>query len=729
MKRAFTVLLMILGGLSLLKGQSYDTVSIKEIQKVAQADLANCIDSSSYNGDTVVVKGTVVMDGNLSRIMGAESRNVWIQNGKGPWSGIDVFGFTSSTSPVDIQNLVAGDSVMITGQITEFEGESEIVPLTGSGVESVHLINSGNKVQNTDVDISQLNDKNQNNLLTKGEKYEGAFVTIRNVTVVSVQNFGNGRVSFDIENSNGNRMNVSDQFLAQRTPQNDTAGSFEAPTVGTSIDSIKGVITHAKNDCPGFDSRGYELNPFDSSHYNYGPAPPRIVDINVNPVVPSSSQKATIKANVTDRNGIDNVSLYYAAGLNNNNYKQVNMSNTSGDTYEGQIPAQNNKTWVKFYIEATDQDNPKMTNTIPNVPNNDKPRVYKVKNSSLTVYDIQYTPFLGSPYFSDESPYVNKRVTLNGVVTSASEGQSNNINAVFIQQKGKLGWGGIQVTQNSQLKNLNVGDQVELTGTVRENFGMTVISNVANISKKGKTEPEAVPVHPSTFSSGDPNSNNEPYEGMLINLSSDTSKLYVVDSNPDAPSNFGEYRVGTDTFDPNSGTRILAGRNTDQVFSSNHVSYINSQQWATQAEALKVKPKPVSVGNSMDSLKGILIYSFSNYKALPRSNDDFFNYSDSVTDSDDTSGSRNAQLSANQPIQVYPNPTEGPIQLKIEDQFSKGPFKVAIINMDGEVLHKPSKDKSLNTGATMDLSHLNPGVYIIKAEAGDKKYYRKILIR
>lgn len=733
MKHLASFLVMVLVSMSGVLAQSYDTVSIEKIQKVDQNDLANCEEESPLAEDTVVIKATVVMDGDLSRIQGAESRNLWVQQGKGPWSGIDVFAFTDQTSPVDIQNLVAGDSVMITGYITEFEGETEIVPLTGNNVQSVHLIKQGQPVQNKDLTVDVLNDQNQNNQLTTGEQWEGSFVTIRNATVVSRQNFTGARWSFDIQGPNGGRMNVSDQFLAQRTPQNDTAGNFQPPTVGTSIDSIKGVITHALNDCPNATSRGYELNPFDSSHYNYGPAPPKITDISVDPLVPDDNEQATVSATITDINGVQEASLFYAAGINSSNYTKVSMTNTSADTFEGTVPAQSNVTWVKFYIQA--KDNQGLENNVPNVPDNNQPEVYKIKNSPLSIYDIQFTPFMDAPFFNDASVYQGKEMTVQGVVTATNDGNENNLNAIFIQARNQSEYGGIQLTRiNNQLdSSLNAGEQIEVTGTVEENFGMTVLNNVIVNKRMGEANVNAPDVHPANFSSNQAGMDNEPYEGMLINLTSDTSKIYVVDTNPDAPDNFGEYRVGVDTFDPNSSTRILAGRNTDNVFSSNNVSYINSEQWENSAEPLNVESKPVALGNSMDSLKGVLVYSFGNYKALPRSNDDFYNYSDSVGEDEDDGGDDNSSVAIKQDgemLNVFPNPTEGEVTIQLNQNQQSGSLTISVIDMTGNVVHHGTTTGSASK-KHLNLQEAGPGVYLIQLrdkDSGDT-YQKRILIK
>lgn len=710
------------------KAQQYDLVTIEDIQKVSNSRLGNCDDAPSREGDTVRVRGTVVMDGNLSRIQGADSRNVWIQDGKGQWSGLDVFGFTDETSPIDIKNLVSGDSIEVTGVIEEFEGETEIVPLTGNNANGVQLLGQGT-VHNQTIPLSDLNDGNQNNNLTTGERWEGAFVTIEEATVVSVDKFSGGdRVSFVIEGQNGSRANVSDQFLVQRLPQSEFDGNFQPPSVGTFVDSIKGIITHSKNDCPNANGRGYEIQPFDTSHYNYGPAPPTISDISNNPLVPGANQTPTVSATITDNNGVDTAWVYYAVGEGNSNYTKMGMNNTSGNTYEATLPAQNNGALVKYYIEARDQDNPAMTNTIPNVPNNNAPEIYRVRNDGLSLYDIQYSPFIEAPFFNDQSPYNGEQVTVNGIVSASME--EGNLGNVFIQEKGRLGWAGVQLTQNTNLSNLEVGQEIEVTGTVSEEFGMTTITNVNDITVLGNKTPDAIDVDPTNFSTGTPGPDNEPYEGMLVNLSVDNGLLYVVDTNADGPdNNFGEYRVGPDSLDPNSGTRVLAGRREGGSFSSLNVSYVNSDLWEFEGGEMNVKSQPVSIGNSMDSLKGILVYTFGNYKILPRNNGDYYNYSDSVGSDSNTTNLINEKR---QGFKVFPNPTGNQVTIQTKDDNKHGQYDISLMGMKGAtVLNKENVRLSNRESQTIQVGHLPKGAYILRGvnQKTGAHFNQKVLIQ
>ena len=67
----------------------YDTLTIEQVQMVPQPQLAACDDVSPFHEDTVVVFGTVVMDASLAQAVGG--RNIWIQSGGGPWSGVDIY--------------------------------------------------------------------------------------------------------------------------------------------------------------------------------------------------------------------------------------------------------------------------------------------------------------------------------------------------------------------------------------------------------------------------------------------------------------------------------------------------------------------------------------------------------------------------------------------------------------------------------------------------------------
>ena len=91
MKQYF--LFILLAMLTMRVSAQYPLRTVSDLQTVSGALLSNCVDSSSYNGDTIRVRGVVVMDAKVGGVVNSQissGRNTWIQvNGGGPWSGID----------------------------------------------------------------------------------------------------------------------------------------------------------------------------------------------------------------------------------------------------------------------------------------------------------------------------------------------------------------------------------------------------------------------------------------------------------------------------------------------------------------------------------------------------------------------------------------------------------------------------------------------------------------
>lgn len=644
-------------------------VTIKKVQEVSAEKLNNCDDLSEYHDSLVKVRGVVTVDGNLGR-RAPDDRNIWIQDGTGPFSGLDVLAFTNATSPDDIRDLVAGDSIEVIGTIGDFRGETQITPETDAGKTGVTLLGTAKKaVEPVLINLGDLNDADRNNQLATGEQYEGMYVEIRNVTVNTVNFFSSDtRVSFDVRDENGNTINISDRFLAQRLPAN--GGEFVPPTQGTFYESIKGIVLHSKNNCPGESGRGYEINPFVNSHYKQGTDnPPAIGNVIRKIAAPKSSEANEISATVTDANGLASVTLRYATGVGSNNYSSVSMTQVDGtDDWKAEIPAQADGTFVMYYIEA--EDNSGKTAAFPNVAaGTADPFFYTVRDNGLTVYDVQYTPFSNG-----NSGYLGEVVEIEGVITASAE--KGNLGFVYMQEENRQAYAGISLTSNSQLATLKIGDKVRVKGTVRESFGLTQLQDISEITSTGTGEIEPVEVSSSVFSSYDVEK-NEQYEGMLVKLVED-GLLYVVNQNADGDRNFAEYRVGPDPLDPENGCRVQAGRVTNSSFSSLNVSFINDSTWMTESGVINPDLSIVIVKerDSMSSLTGIMYYGFSNMKLHPRNNDDFENYNDIVFSVGEVADF--AQVS------VYPNPARNMALLTMKADKPLNGIVMEVYNILGE---------------------------------------------
>ena len=255
MKRV-VLLFAVLFGLS-ANAQSY--VSISDINYVSPTDLAACNDTSSYLGQTVITRGVVVTPGNVTEVASGSVTGglrpfIFIQDTtvggqSSPFAGIEVMGvYTSSTGslqvPATFTQALPGDIVEVKGVVGEYNGSNQL-SLADANSFSIVSTTTDPVVSDT-ITVGDLNDAQFVNNVSTGEQYEGSFVTLTDVTVTQVIPFSGNRVSFNIVDGNGNAMNVSDRFLAQKlsswttvnpnSPQ--TQGSFVPPVPGTFYNSI-----------------------------------------------------------------------------------------------------------------------------------------------------------------------------------------------------------------------------------------------------------------------------------------------------------------------------------------------------------------------------------------------------------------------------------------------------------------------------------------------------------
>ena len=692
----------------------YPLVEISDIQTVPAANLAACIDTPQHKGDTVRIQGIVTVPGGLAQ--SASGRQIWVRaiNSQGPFNNIGIRSGVA-TSPTDLLNVQPGDQIEITGVVQEYngtsvsnpsnDGETQIVPLA----DGVRLLNSVAAPTATLLDsVGVLNDHQRVNRLPTGEAWEGAFIELQNVTVVSVSNFGTTtpRVSFTVQDAAGAKVEVDDRFLAARLPP---SGTFIAPSVGDNFTSLKGIIIHSKNGCQGTstNNRGYTLNPFDPSHYQHGAQSPSIGNFAKQPAQPCSTSATTIKVTITDDGSIASAALYYS--VNQAPPTMVAMTHAAGDTFTADILGQPDGTIVSYYVRATDNQN-----NVSQVPASASPYFYISRCGGPTIHDIQYTP-----YANGNSGLTSQPVTgIQGVVVSTV----NDLGQVYLQQPGAAEWGGIWLSGGTTLTTLNRGDLVSVDGTVQENRNVTTISVTTSSIISNGNAVTPVTVTPGQVGTYD-FAANEKYEGMLLHCN---GPLYVVDPNvvtPGSTSNFAEYRLGPDAQDPNTGVVVQVGNQSTTNFSSLNVSYINDQRWAAN---LHVPPTIVSTGDHFDGgVTGLLYYGFNQLMLLPRDNADMTGFVTedvaSVGDDDGPKGdwftiSPNP-LSVNGWLTITPDPAMDPSVFRTTGnsggcncQLWRGVYMVVHDPMGGIV---KAEWKDADDVALLHMTGFAPGVYTI----------------
>ena len=84
--------------------------------------------------------------------------------------------------------------------------------------------------------------------------------------------------------------------------------------------------------------------------------PPTIKDVDFSPKCPSPKQAVTVRANVSDSDGIADVTLFYRVAKPGYETEEteVLMKRVSGETYEALIPGQPDRHLVRFRIKAKD---------------------------------------------------------------------------------------------------------------------------------------------------------------------------------------------------------------------------------------------------------------------------------------------------------------------------------------------------------------------------------------
>ncbi|RLJ60170.1 putative extracellular nuclease [Litoreibacter meonggei] len=238
----------------------------------------------------------------------------------------------------------------------------------------------------------------------------------------------------------------------------------------------------------------------------------------------------------------------------------------------------------------------------------------------------------------DRSALEGQIVTVRAIVTADFQdgllGSQGDLNGFYIQEEeidydfDDLSSEGIFIFDGSApLVDVNIGDLVEITGTVGENFGQTQISATAvAVLETDQLAPTAVDVAFPTAnvmqdSNGNYVANLEAYEGMLVNVAQDmtVSELFNLDR-------FGQYNVSADgrpvqftqENDPDTAgfeqhlqdvaarTLVLddglSGQNPDQL------NIIDGNDGILTAE------DSFRMGDVISSIEGVVGYSFGEFR-------------------------------------------------------------------------------------------------------------------
>jgi len=685
--KIFLAYLLFWVGLTL--AQDYPLVTIQDIQIPPDTLIGVTDPPSVLNGDTIRVQGLVlarpVIDADTARrvIISAGARWVtYIQDPNGGlWGGLNVLqDDTLLAHQGTFFDLVdTAQVVEFTGVVTEFNTTTEILLVLNPQPVPVQIVRQQTS-RPAPIELS-LSD-----LFTvagtynfDAEKYEGMFVIFRNIITSDRASNGN----FKINDGLGHSAFIYNQSRYFKTGTAGEIPGYQPPLDGSYLSYLRGIVTTRTG--------GYYIVPVYPG--DVGPAitsPPIISSIRRSPVEVNFNQDVTVTAKITDIDGtVASAKLFYR--VNGGARDSVVMS--SPDTiYSAVIPGLPDSSLVDFYITSTDNEGNLAIFPSDTTRSN---YFYLVLNRPITIKDVQYSPF-GSGF----SAFNNYRIIVSGVVTADTANSYNragNATNRVIMQDGEGAWSGIwlnalNVAAGLNVFNLNLGENITVSGLIAEDFDVTRIDSITAITfnSTGNPIPEAQILQTGTIGTKAGGTvEAEQWESVFVGF----ENVSVPDANADGPpSNFGELFIN----DGSGNTRV-------ELQDGNHFYHnVWDSTLFSNSNFIEIKQD-----GHLDKLTGIMYYSFSNYKLVPRYNSDFVGYTIVGVNDNQNEMPVNYSLSQNYPNPFNPSttisyaiPNSGNVVLKIYNVLGQQ-LKTLINQFQSAGTHKVS----------FDASSLSSGVY------------------
>ncbi len=697
MKKSLLAALFLLCS-GLIFAQQYPLVTIQDIQFVEDTTTDP---PSPLTGDTVEVRGTVMVSPLVNPstdrrpIIAAGARWVtYIEDKDGHvWGGLNLLQEdTSETGQQTFFDIIdTAQIVKFTGVVTEYYTSTEVIqlvtPTTPISIDSIMT----KRPDPIELQVSDFDNNGQYNFAS--EKYEDMYVIIRNV-ITSDRNASSG--VFNFHDADGNTMHMYDQsgYFTLRAHRLTGLTNYDPPQDGSILTYIRGIINTR--------SDGYYIVPVYPG--DIGPiqqSPPSITTIRRNTDEIASNQSVEISAKIKDLDGtVQESRLYYRVDGGQRMMLPMTFNGTD-TTYRATIPGVNSdSSVVDFYLWSQDNDGLVSINPVDTLHDD---YFYLVLNRPVGIRDVQYSPF-GGGY----SGYTNYNVTLQGVVTSDTSDIKGYGTTSFLRsyiQDGSGPWSGIEFSfggsLGTELLNLKRGDLVTLTGTVQESFGVTVINNITAYNVVSANNPLPDPQVITTGEMGllgDGVVEKEKWESVLVEYDG----VNITNINADGGSNFGEILVNDGTGD----TRVELEDGSN--------SYHNGSGEPGTIE--------VQLGAYFQKLKGIMYYSYSNYKLVPRKDDDFVGYSTAVKEENATPKTFSIE-------QNYPNPFNPSTKI-IYSIPRNSNVTLKVFNVLGQQV-KTLVNQTQSQGTytvTFNASSLPSGIYFYSIEAGDYTQVKKMIL-
>ena len=655
-----------------------DSLTIADVNFIRADDItAMANDDSPFLGDTLSITG-IWMQGTREVGLGARWGGFLQDARGGPWSGFFIIQNDTSAGGTLITAAETGDIIRITGVMAEFPAGANLpsisqLNLITDPVTPIEFIDFSKPLPEAilltpgDLGLTPAGNSADPQL---SERWEGVLARFENLSIIS----NDGTLTSNTMTAGDETGTIIiDDYFSDLSDFLDTQnGIWPNFPPGTVID-VTGFVR-------GGTTGGFvTINPRSLADIEIAASPPAIENITRSPAAPTSAQGVEVSSvirSVTSTIAGAQVNYQVSGGA----LQQVTMTNTDS-LYSGTIPPQADGAFVDYFITA--EDGAGLTNIVP-ADTSASRFFYFVRDAGATIFDLQNTPFANG-----NSGYINLVVTVTGIVTTDSSDF-----AFYWIQDGTNPWNGIRI--DDTVNEVKLGDEVTVTGTVRERFNETQIFNVTNVTvnSSGNAVPGPVVVNTGNLATG--SATAEQWEGTLVRV----ENVGVANAFADAPSNFGEFTVDDGSGEVRVDDLGNFRGNLDSTFAQ---------------------------GDTLISLTGILYFSFSNYKIVPRNDADVLRKPTSVSSDDQIPFT--FQLAEN-----YPNPFNP--ETTIRYQIAKrGNVSITIYNILGQKVKtlvdevKPAGAYTMKWNSTNDFGTLvSSGVYFYRLQSSDFIRVRKMLL-
>ncbi len=458
-------------------------------QNVTIEDIQGHQDDSPYAGQTVTTSGIVtgVYVNTTLRGFSLEMKP------GGPWRGI--FVYTGGYPTVG-----EGDSVMVTGGVSEYYGKTEL------SADSVYILQSNVQLPET-------------MLVTTGsaqqEQYEGVLVQVVHAMCDSLPNSYGEWYMHDF----------SDTLLQA----DDLGFSANGQVVVGQRYNVTGFIDYSYG--------SYKIEPRYQADVTHDTSniPPIVKILSVNPSMPESDQNPVVTAVVRDEDGTITADTLYTSL---DTFTTIDTSfipyNASGDTVNFLLPRYATGSVIYFFIKAYD-DKGAITYS--------DTMQYLVDPGNQLI-PISYLHILDN---DGVSVFNGKTVTVCGIATVAGEFDKK----YYIQDK----TGGVVLYGPSG--SIYKGDSIVATGIVDQYSGLVELSYPTTTSYG-----QGAPVSPKVLTISQLNTGGEKYEGMLVRINNVTtsSSYFPSNSTIDISDNSGTFTLYVDKNTNIAGKPIPGGQ-------------------------------------------------------------------------------------------------------------------------------------------------------------------------